>query len=56
VEEVLRQLGGKIELVVDSGDSPGTAPSTVLDLTSTPARLVREGAIPEEELGDYLSL
>ena len=56
VEEVLRQLGGKIELVVDSGDSPGTAPSTVLDLTSTPARLVREGAIPQEELGDYLSL
>ncbi len=36
-DEVLGQLGGKIELVVDSGDLPGMAPSTVLDLTSTPA-------------------
>ena len=54
-EDVLRHLGGKIELVVDSGDSPGTTPSTVLDLTSKPARVVREGVIPKEVLVDYLS-
>jgi len=52
--EVLQQLGGKIELVVDGGDSSGKAPSTVLDLTCTPARILREGAIPKEDLGDYL--
>ena len=55
-DDVLGQLGGKIELVVDSGDLPGRAPSTILDLTSTPARLIREGIIPKEDLGDYLSL
>ena len=54
-EDVLSQLGGKIELVVDAGDSPGTAASTVLDLTSKPARVVREGAIPNEVLAEYLS-
>lgn len=54
-EEVLQQLGGKIELVLDQGDTGGSAPSTVLDLTQEPARLVREGAIPREELVSYLS-
>jgi L-threonylcarbamoyladenylate synthase len=54
-EQVLQQLGGKIELVLDHGDTRGSAPSTVLDLTQEPARLVREGAIAREELSLYLS-
>jgi tRNA threonylcarbamoyl adenosine modification protein (Sua5/YciO/YrdC/YwlC family) len=54
-EQVLQQLGGKIELLLDHGDTRGSAPSTILDLTQEPARLVREGAIPREELESYLS-
>ncbi len=54
-EQVLQQLGGKIELVLDLGSTNGSAPSTILDLTSEPARLVREGAIPAEDLSAYTS-
>jgi L-threonylcarbamoyladenylate synthase len=54
-DEVLRQLGGKIELVLDSGKLNSTAPSTILDLTKEPARIIREGAIPARALGKYLS-
>ncbi|NKB89919.1 MAG: threonylcarbamoyl-AMP synthase [Acidobacteria bacterium] len=31
---------------VDSGAAPGGAPSTLVDLTCVPARILREGAIP----------
>jgi L-threonylcarbamoyladenylate synthase len=54
-DQVLQQLGGKIELVLDQGNTNGTAPSTILDLTYEPARLVREGSIPAEQLSLYLS-
>ena len=49
-DQVLQQLGGKIELVLDHGDTGGAGPSTILDLTQEPARLVREGMISREEL------
>lgn len=52
---VLHQLGGKIELVLDCGDTGGTVPSTILDLSREPAQIVREGAVPREELSVYLS-
>jgi L-threonylcarbamoyladenylate synthase len=54
-EQVLQQLGGKIELVLDYGDTGGSAPTTILDVTQEPARLVREGAIPREEVSSFLS-
>ncbi len=54
-DDVLIQLGGKIDLILDQGDTRGTAPSTILDLTRDPIRLVREGAIPLEKLSSYLS-
>lgn len=54
-DEVLQQLGGKIELVLDYGKLKGTAASTILDLTREPARLIREGAIPSNDLANYLS-
>jgi L-threonylcarbamoyladenylate synthase len=54
-DQVLKQLGGKIELVLDSGKLKATAPSTILDLTKEPARIIREGAIPARALEKYLS-
>ncbi len=54
-EDVMNQLGGKIELILDQGDTQGSAPSTILDLTREPARLVREGAVPASDLAPYLS-
>jgi L-threonylcarbamoyladenylate synthase len=43
--EVLTHFAGRIELVLDGGATAGGAPSTVLDLTVDPPRLVRAGAV-----------
>lgn len=36
---------GKIDLILDGGPTPGGQPSTVLDVSVSPPRLVRAGAI-----------
>jgi len=49
VEHVLRDLDGRIDLIVDGGPTPGGIESTVLDLTTTPPRVLRPGlAAPAE--------
>ena len=49
-EEVRRQLGERLSLVLDGGPSAAAVPSTIVDVTSPTPRLVRAGAIPLEEL------
>jgi len=44
-EAVLAHLDGVIELILDAGPTPGGAPSTVLDVTVDPPRVVRQGAV-----------
>lgn len=44
-EHVLRSLSGKVDLVLDGGPTPGGIESTVLDVTTTPPRLLRPGLI-----------
>jgi L-threonylcarbamoyladenylate synthase len=44
-----------IDLIIDGGEVTATQPSTVLDLLGTKGRLIREGAISREELGELLS-
>ncbi len=48
-EEVLRQLGSEINLVLDGGSTPGGQPSTVLQVLPGP-RILREGAISRLKL------
>jgi L-threonylcarbamoyladenylate synthase len=43
--EVLRHFDGRIDLVLDSGPTAGGLPSTVLDLTIDPPRVLRPGAV-----------
>jgi L-threonylcarbamoyladenylate synthase len=43
--EVRRQLGDEIDLLVDGGDCPVGVSSTIVDCTSEPPRILREGAI-----------
>jgi L-threonylcarbamoyladenylate synthase len=50
VEEVKEQLGGRIELILDGGPCRGGVPSSLLDCTVSPPRLLRSGAIPKESL------
>ncbi|MBC7224051.1 MAG: threonylcarbamoyl-AMP synthase [Anaerolineae bacterium] len=49
-EEVLAQLGGRVPLVVDGGRCPGGKPSTVLDLTVHPPRILRPGSVTWEDV------
>ena len=44
-EEVQRQLGSRLTLVLDGGPSSVSVPSTILDVTTSRVRLIRAGAI-----------
>ena len=49
-EEVLAQLGGRIDLILDGGKTPGGVPSTVVDCTGEDITILREGPISERDL------
>jgi L-threonylcarbamoyladenylate synthase len=49
-EHVLGGLAGRIELVLDGGPAAGGLESTVLDLTTTPPRLLRPGLVTPAEI------
>jgi L-threonylcarbamoyladenylate synthase len=42
-EHVLRDLGGRIDMILDGGPATGGLESTVLDVTTSPPRLLRPG-------------
>jgi L-threonylcarbamoyladenylate synthase len=44
-QEVLAVFDGRIDLILDGGPTPGGLPSTVLDVTVDPPRVLREGAV-----------
>lgn len=54
-EEVMAQLEGRIALVLDGGPTTGGVPSTVVDCTTDPIRILREGAISAAEIEDALA-
>lgn len=43
--DVVRVFDGRIDLVLDGGTTSGGLPSTVLDVTVDPPRVLREGAV-----------
>ena len=44
-DEVLAHFDGVVELILDGGATAGGAPSTVLDVTVEPPRVLRQGAV-----------
>lgn len=52
--DVAADLAGRLPLILDGGPSRHGVESTVLDLTCSPPRLLRPGAIPLEQLRDLL--
>ena len=48
--EFAQEFGAGVDLILDSGPCPGGLPSTIVDVTSSPPRLVRAGVIPPVEL------
>jgi L-threonylcarbamoyladenylate synthase len=44
-EEVMREVGDRVDLVLDGGATTGDRPSTVVDVTVEPPRIIRQGNI-----------
>ena len=55
-DEIYETFKSKVELIVDSGNIPQSKGSTVIDLTVTPALLIREGDISRERLKEFINL
>lgn len=53
-EQVVNYFTEGDVLVIDSGEAHGNEPSTVIDVSSSIARLIREGAIPRRMLEQTL--
>jgi L-threonylcarbamoyladenylate synthase len=51
---VAKQLGEALPLVLDGGPSPTTRPSTIIDLSVSPPRLLRQGELSLAALREYL--
>ena len=49
-EEVLAQLGGRIDAVLDGGECTVGVESTILNLTVTPYRILRRGGLSREAI------
>lgn len=49
-QDVHRQLGDRVDLIIDGGRCPGGSDSTVVDLTEDPPRVLRQGAISREDI------
>lgn len=54
-EEVIQVFHSKVDLIIDGGNTPGSLPSAVVDLTSGRPILIREGAIPRARLKKYIT-
>jgi L-threonylcarbamoyladenylate synthase len=54
-EEVAAGLQGRVSLILDGGSSPGGQPSTVVDLTVSPPRILRTGPIFQAQIDAALS-
>jgi L-threonylcarbamoyladenylate synthase len=48
--EVEEQLRGRVDLILDGGETPGGTPSTVVDMTGEAPVILREGPITEAQL------
>ncbi|MFZ0835568.1 MAG: L-threonylcarbamoyladenylate synthase [Mycobacterium sp.] len=51
-----RQLGDLVEVYLDAGPSAQQAASTIVDLTKTTPRILREGPVTKREIADVLGI
>jgi L-threonylcarbamoyladenylate synthase len=55
-QHVLEGLAGRIDLLLDGGPTPGGLESTVLDVTTTPPRLLRPGLVSPARLEEVVGV
>ncbi len=49
-QDVLHQLGGRIALILDGGETPGGIPSTLVDCSGAEPKILRDGPITFEQI------
>lgn len=54
-EQVLAQLDGRIDLLLDGGETPGGKPSTVVDTTGGQIKVLRQGPVTDDDIRNALS-
>lgn len=54
-QDVVEQLGDRIQLVLDAGTSPGGQASTVIELSRDGIRIIRQGPVAAEELSQVFN-
>ena len=54
-KQIIELFYNKVDLIIDSGNLPHSNGSSLIDITSTPPRLLREGDITKEDLKEFLS-
>jgi L-threonylcarbamoyladenylate synthase len=54
-EQLISQLGTRLPLILDSGDTGGVLSSTIVDLRAETWHIVREGAVSESDLRKALA-
>ena len=54
-EEIVQQLGDRLPLILDAGDTGGTLASTIVRIDGDDWSIVRQGAIRDEEIEKALS-
>lgn len=55
-EKVIEDFYGKIDVIVDAGETPYKKPSTIIDATTRPPKIIREGPIPRKKLEELFSV
>jgi len=56
IDDVVRYFGDAVDLIIDCGKTPGGKPSTIVDASGVTVRILRAGAISEEEIFAALSI
>ena len=55
LDELREQVGGRVDLVIEEGPSPAGTASTIVDVSGDEPKLIREGAVPFEEIAALLN-
>jgi L-threonylcarbamoyladenylate synthase len=53
-DDVAAEFGEGVDLILDAGPCPGGLPSTIVDVSGAPPRLVRSGAVSESQLTEII--
>lgn len=55
-QDIYEQMGNEIEMILDGGRTIGTTGSTIIDVSVSPPRLIRDGAVPLSDIKRTLTL